>query len=585
MIPYPSCIKWLLCGSLLLVSPQLIAAEINYRVDIQAPRHFRSLLKEQLELAKRQGARLVDEDRLQKMYRETPDRIRELMATEGYFSPRIDVTLIDGDQARVVNIRVEPGQQTLVRKLNLSFSGEITQPEAFNLGRIGEMRQGWHLRPGEPFTQEAWERSKRALLHSFLSDRYPGARIIASEATISPEAYSADLDVSADSGPAYVFGELKVEGLKRYPSSIISNLNPIEVGDAYDQSKIYELQRRVQTSGYFANVFVSAPLETDPIAKAPLIVSVVEKPAKSVSFGVGVSTNTGGRLQAKYVDNNVRDAGWKWRNELKLENKQQLLATELALPTGRDGWQAAAHTSLSRTNIEGEVSRKFELGLKRQKIEEDIERTLAVLYSNERRDIAGAPSDHAKALTANYIWTKRAVDDVLYPHRGYLLQLELGGAARPLLSDTTFLRSYGKTAYFRPLSKRETLILSGELGVVLAKHRRGIPSQFLFRTGGDQSVRGYSYLSIGVREGDAVVGGRYLGVGSVEYERYFNDKWGGALFYDAGVATDQLSNLKISQGVGVGARWRSPVGPLKLDLAYGLRSQQVRLHFSVGFAF
>lgn len=582
---YARSFRSFLCALTVLAAADAPADPIEYRIELDVPRRFEKLMHEQLDIYRQRGSDRMDEAQLLKVFEETPDRIREVMATEGYFSPVIDTDLLDRDDGKLVRIAIDPGRPTLVEQLNLRFSGGVSEPAPYNAGRIDTMRNAWRLRPGQQFTQMAWERSKRDVLRHLLSNRYPAARIASSQATIDPATHKADLDVEVDSGPAFVFGELEIEGLQRYPASIIENLNPSSPGDPYDQEMLYELQRRLRHTGYFADVFVSAPVRSAGAAIAPLIVTVVERPTKKLSFGVGFSTNTGARLQAEYRDNNVRARGWRWRNELKLESKQQLLATELAFPTARSGWYHTTHASLSRSDIEGELARKIQLGVKRAKTQGKIDRALAVLYARENRELAGAPGDRSQALSANYLWTRRDVDDPLYPHRGYFLHLELGGAAQALLSDRTFVRGYAKTAYFHPVSTRDTWILGGELGLIAAESRHGIPSQFLFRAGGDQSVRGYSYQSIGVREGDAIVGGRYLATASVEYERYFNDAWGAAVFYDVGTAGDALGDLKFSQGAGVGLRWRSPVGPLKLDLAYGQRSEKFRLHFAVGFVF
>jgi translocation and assembly module TamA len=130
-----------------------------------------------------------------------------------------------------------------------------------------------------------------------------------------------------------------------------------------------------------------------------------------------------------------------------------------------------------------------------------------------------------------------------------------------------------------------TLILKGEAGAVLSSDKVGVPSTFLFRAGGDQSVRGYGYQQLGVREGDAIVGGRYLLTGGAEYQYWFRPPWGVAFFVDAGNAADKVKDLKPEYGYGVGARWRSPVGPINVDVAYGQAVRKVRLNFSLGLTF
>jgi translocation and assembly module TamA len=161
---------------------------------------------------------------------------------------------------------------------------------------------------------------------------------------------------------------------------------------------------------------------------------------------------------------------------------------------------------------------------------------------------------------------------------------EVGGAP-PGASTRKFLRAMASASLFVPLSRRDDLLLRGELGEVRTDSRQGIPSTFLFRTGGDQTVRGYAYQSLGVPQLEGVVGARYLAVGSIEYTRWIGDNWGLAAFMDAGDAWDPDHSFQAAKGYGVGARFRTPIGPIRADLAYGERTQEYRLHFSVGYTF
>jgi translocation and assembly module TamA len=138
---------------------------------------------------------------------------------------------------------------------------------------------------------------------------------------------------------------------------------------------------------------------------------------------------------------------------------------------------------------------------------------------------------------------------------------------------------------YQPVLGTDVFILRAEAGVTLADSREGIPQDFLFRTGGGQSVRGYDYQSLGVRQGSATVGGRYLGTVSAEYVRWFQPQWGAAVFVDAGDAADNREDFDLRLGYGLGARWRSPAGPLAIDLAWGHHERQLRLHFGVAIAF
>jgi translocation and assembly module TamA len=137
-----------------------------------------------------------------------------------------------------------------------------------------------------------------------------------------------------------------------------------------------------------------------------------------------------------------------------------------------------------------------------------------------------------------------------------------------------------------PISRDWAATARVEGGAVFASSRDGVPSALLFRTGGDTTVRGYAYESLGVQSGSAIVPGRYYAVVSGEVVRWINPSWGIAGFVDAGNAVDepsQLSNLAL--GYGLGARVRTPIGPFRLDVAYGQEDHSVRLHMSVGLSF
>ena len=169
-----------------------------------------------------------------------------------------------------------------------------------------------------------------------------------------------------------------------------------------------------------------------------------------------------------------------------------------------------------------------------------------------------------------------------------MLQLQGSvGIGGPSIDDM-FVRAFGSIIQYLPIGSRDVLILRSQLGSVVAETTNAVPNKFLFRTGGALTVRGYDFESLGVEQGGAIVGGRALAVASVEYVKWL-ERWGGnwgvAAFVDAGDAAERFSDLNPALGYGIGARWRTPAGPLAIDLAWGERFQQLRLQFSVAIAF
>jgi translocation and assembly module TamA len=192
--------------------------------------------------------------------------------------------------------------------------------------------------------------------------------------------------------------------------------------------------------------------------------------------------------------------------------------------------------------------------------------------------------DNRHAIYFGHRRSFRNTDDYILPRAGYLGTVEVGGSPWRLASEQ-FLRVIGGVSLLYPLTRRGDFLLRTQGGTVFADSREGIPSTFLFRTGGDQTVRGYAFESIGVEQGAAIVGGRRLLVASAEYTQWIGEGWGIAGFVDAGDAWDDGLNFNPAFGYGIGGRFRTPIGPIRGDLAYGERTNQFRIHFSVGYTF
>jgi translocation and assembly module TamA len=207
----------------------------------------------------------------------------------------------------------------------------------------------------------------------------------------------------------------------------------------------------------------------------------------------------------------------------------------------------------------------------------------AAFYVDQQRP-AGFPDENSRALYVDIERAWRRVDDLVAPTRGWIA-IAQAGVGIPGVSTRSFERVVVRSQLWQPLGRQWSLTARAEGGAVLAASRTDIPSALLFRTGGDATVRGYAFESLGVRRGDAIVPARYYYATSVEVTRWITEAWGIAGFVDAGNAFDDRSDAKAAIGYGIGFRVNTPIGPLRLDLAYGEQSQQVRLHFSVGLAF
>lgn len=505
----------------------------------------------------------------------------EILATEGYFSP---VFRFERD-AEALRLVVEPGSRARVTEVHITFAGGLAQAgDALDARRQG-LKAAWGLAVGQPFRQADWDRAKAALLESVSARDFPLAAWTATRAEVDPEAATVKLSLEVDSGPAVTLGEVAIAGLADYPEDLIQGLNPLKPGEPYDRERLLAFQTALQNTPYFAAASVEAEVAGASPERVPVRVVVTEAKPRRISLGAGYSSNFGARGELGYRDSNLLGSAWDLASGLRLEQRHQLLFADVFRPPTGAAWRDSLGAQLEHSDIEGLRLTTRAVGAVRHYRLESGEASVAVKLQGEERQPQGAASSSHTALTLNGAWTWRSVDDLLNPRRGFILTAELGGASRALLSDQNFARVYGRAVAYYPVAEADGVILRAEGGATLAASRAGIPQDFLFRAGGAQSVRGYAYQSLGVKEGDAVVGGRYLAAFSAEYVHWFGPQWGGAVFADAGNAADDRPAFRLLPGYGAGARWKSPAGPLALDLAYGQADRKLRLHFAIAVAF
>lgn len=502
---------------------------------------------------------------------------QEILATEGYFSPLLSHE--DRDGALV--LRIDPGPRTRIASVDLAVDGPLPQETRDRLN------SGWLLPVGQPYRQADWNAAKQHILSELLAEDYPQASLRDSRANIDAPRQAAHLSAHYDTGPRFRFGELEIEGLNRYSPTLIARYNQsVRPGDPYREQRLGTLIGHLQATPYFSSVKAvldvdNATQEADGSMTAPVRLTVRERAAHRLSFGAGASSNTGARIETGYHTPNFANQAWELNSGLRLEQKQQTLYGDIFLPPDDRQRRHSVGAMVDASDIEGLKTSRYAFGAQSVQLRGSIEQRLSLSWQEEVRDPEGASRVTSRALVPNVQWTWRHVDNLLNPRRGTVAQIAIGGGATALLSGQNFLRLYGRWQYYLPIGQQDTLSLRAEGGQTFADSRLHIPQDYLFRTGGTGSVRGYAYQSLGVREGSATVGGRYLATGSAEYTHWFDEHWGMASFVDAGQATDDWQQVRFAVGYGLGARWRSPAGPIGADLAWGQRTRELHLHFSL----
>ncbi|WP_186011706.1 autotransporter assembly complex protein TamA [Burkholderia gladioli] len=560
-----------------------LPAWAKYSVDIDAPRSVRKLLEQHLDVSRFAKRDDISDDQFEFLVTATPQQVRDLTATEGYFSPVVSTDVRNRDGKCSVTVKVDPGPQTDVAGVDLQFKGPVgtEDPKQETAARLA-----FSLHEGDAFTQSGWDGAKNAALKQLQSYRYLGAKIVSSQARIDPRTRTAKLAVSFDSGPTFTMGALDVSGVRRYPEKIVTNVNPLGVGEIYDVQRINELQRQLQNTPYYASVAIDVGDDTSKPEDTPVHVKVSEYPYNSVRGGVGYATDTGPHVQGSYTYLDTFGAAWPLQVSGRIDQIQQYGQVQLSMPPSPHGWTNSALASYTNTNVSDVRIYSARLGLQRTKTSQNIDYSYSIMFYQDRLDQNGAGPTTSRALVPQWSWTRRNVDDPLFPRSGNLIHAEAGFAVKGVLTDQSFVRGYARGQQYIPIGKRDLIFFRAELGGVFTSGgSAGIPASLLFRAGGSNSVRGYGYQSIGNSVDGSVLPTKYLMTGTAEYQHWFNHDWGAATFFDVGTATDAWGERVFYPGVGLGARWRSPVGPVNVDLAYGLRNRSVRPYLTLGIAF
>jgi len=526
----------------------------------------------------------MTEDLLDRLAREAVNQAREAAATQGYFSAQVDIAVDRRSQPAIVTLTVVPGQPTLVTDVEIVVLGPAQSDVPLGTATIAKIQRDWGLGVGEVFRQSAWTAAKVKAVATLAASPYAAARLVASEAKIDPDTLRAQLSLEIASGPAFHFGAVDVQGTVKYSPSLVRDFSTIREGDLYSERVLDEYIRRLLASGYFASAQASIVPDPAQADAAPVTLAIIEAPAKKLEFGVGYSTDTQWKASGSYSDVNIDGHGLQFHADARVETKLSSGSVRFVLPPTSGGWLDAYTVGLERTNIENLLTRTAGVGVRRRSIDETSTPAFGAGFYVDQQQPSGSDTEYSHALYVDGEYTWRRVDNLLAPERGYMANVQ-AGVGVPGASTRSFGRLIGKTAWWWPLTRNTELFARADAGAVLADSRNGIPSNFLFRTGCDTTVRGYAFESLGVHQGDAVICGRYYAAASVEVTRWIGENWGVAAFIDAGNATDSLHDFHFEPGYGVGGRVRTPIGPFRIDVAYGQDVKSVRVHFSVGLSF
>ena len=572
---------------------------LGVRIAVEAPGNLKALLERHLDLVRlgRISREDVDNTEWARLIDASPAQVRELLQTEGYFAPRVSISRAPGAAAGepdLVTLTVEPGARARVSRVTIEAEGELeraaTAGDAQAVAALAQLRAGWELPAGSAFRNPDWSAAKSAAVGRLRAAGYALATWSGTGADVDAERNEVRIFLVMDSGPLFKLGRLDVEGLVAQDAETVRNLAFTKRGAPVSEALLLDFQERLQKSGLFDTVSVTLDPDPAQAADAAVLVRLREAPLQLYTFGLGISANTGPRASVAHVYRRVFGLPASSRLKIEVGKKRQAWDAELSGRPNDKLYRNLLGGAVERLVSDDDVVLSQRLRLGRA---QDTQRLERLFYTeaerSSRRTTAGDRND-ALAVSLNFHGGWRDLDSIVLPTDGETLAIQVGaGQSSGTDADRgLFARTYGRLTVYRPLGRTWYGQARLELGHVFLGSRMVVPESLKWRAGGDESVRGYSFRSLGPQVDGAVGSGIALFTASVEVARPFLDNmpslWG-AVFVDAGSAAERFSALSPVVGVGFGVRWRSPIGPLRVDWAYGSETRKGRLHFSVGIAF
>ena len=521
----------------------------------------------------------LSENRVRLLHALAPSEIRSALQPFGYYRPHIDNTLVYQHNHWIATYRIDLGEPVRIVDLDVHIDGEASTDPEFRL-----LLADLPIKQGDILDHARYEEAKRALQNLGAQRGYFDAELQHSEVRVDLERNSASVSLHYASGARYHFGAVSFPQTDALDLSLLQRYVPFKPGDPYDSDKILKLQSALSDSEYFQQVDVEPRRDRAENLAVPVNIKLTLRDRDKYTLGVGYGTDTGARAKAAWERRIVNSGGRRFSTELNVSHINTSITSRYRIPiknpltdqiviTG--GWtDDHPETSDSQTRL---------LGISHNQARGDWREAYSLNYRHERF-ATGVDSGKSTLFIPEINWQRIRADNRINTTRGSRIQIDFRGAAVSLGSDVSFFQTRVNTKFILPVSTAGRLLTRLDGGHTSVKDFENLPATLRFYAGGDQSVRGYAYNSLGPLDSlGKVAGGKYLLVGSIEYEHRLSEKWSAATFYDVGNAYN-TSSENFKRGAGVGLRWRSPIGPVRLDVAWplSLEDRPWRFHLVVG---
>ena len=558
------------------------AAEDGATVDVTIEGlrdELRKNVREHLSIARPLPEGGLTEGRVRTLHARARDEIRQALAPFGYYRPVIEDELQALDAGWQARYRIEAGAPIPLTTVDIQLLGPAADDPEFQ--RLLTMLP---LKTGDPLRHDHYEQAKRRLLDHAREYGYFDAGFRRQELRIDLARYTAEVVLHLDSGQRYRFGTVRFQQADGLNPALLARFVSFKPGEPYRASTVLALQAALSDSDYYRRVDVLPQPAAAEDLQVPIDVQLTPHKPDKYTLGFGYGTDTGVRGKLGWERRLINDEGHRFGVAIDVSQIRNAFNARYTIPVGDPRTDRLLYEATwTDDHPETSTSRAGTVGASYLHARGSWRETLSLKYHQEDFE-TGTESGRSSLIIPGIDWLRVVADDRIAPRRGWRLGFGLRGAAEALASDVSFLQARINGKLIWPLASGSRLLARADAGATTVSRFEDLPATLRFYAGGDVSVRGYAYNDLGPRDATGqVIGGQYLTVASLELEQRLAGRWSAALFYDSGRAFSESSE-PFSSGAGIGLRWQSPIGPVRIDVASALSEPKrpFRLHVVIG---
>jgi translocation and assembly module TamA len=528
----------------------------------------------------------VDRQWLTRFIRQAEKNIPTSLEPFGFYQAQVSIALeVPRPDELLVQVDVQTGPPAILTDVDVSITGPGgTEESLLALARNFPLKKGdipYHL---------AYEQGKRNLESHARRLGYLDAIFTKHEILIDEAATSAQIRLVLETGEKYYFSSILIEGAPDYPDAFLRRYLPFAPGDVFSQANLDEAQRQLYNSERFRDVTVTAEKDQAENHQIPVRILLAPLPRQSLKPGVGYGTDTGARFSMRYRNLNLFHRGHELNSNLYLAEHLQGLGTRYIIPSSTDiRTFTSVQLNFQREDISTYVTSFVALELSQTNSFSASRQGTAYLRFQQEDFTISSQSSISRYVLPGIRFSDTSYDNLVRPTRGFRYTLDLRGTHNLLGSTTHLLQLIVEASHVLTLPLRLSVLTGARIGITFfSDPLTDLPPSLRFFAGGDQSVRGYAYQSLGPRDSTGqVVGGKHLLTGHIDLQRAVFDDWAISVFYNAGNAFDTFNEVRLFQAVGMGLHYYTPVGALNLFAARQIQKDdpEFRFHFTVGFEF